>query len=691
MSLSQTFSTRLPSFQQFKKLNSIILKPPPYKNPSQSLEPLPKNQNQIKSKKGLILNTTNHDTKIKAYLSEIYQSYITRFEKVCKEVIQTKYEKIYKEIYQFAIMSNFFTSSIFSSLIINTDQNSGSFFDGLKRYLLKKINQENNASMFDIEHIIIPKGEIHFKDLNKLFYDLNIDNMNYELNNENETTRTRIIIIGEIHRIEAINLNLFLQRMMEYQRETNKQFNNILLFDVVYDPRSLFDKIKANLLCKMNFYSIDNVPSKNIYKEVLYKFIYEKSSSLFIPNSDNTKIIVDYVNNHQISIESFKHYFKFIIFQFFLMHNWDDDEYLIFSPEIENIVRANPNDDEVKIVKIKQFLKEKLQDIYSNDIKTPYLDLKEDVNSLFNTYVNHKTSRNIFFDFYNMFEKIFTEISEKNGEEEFFFDKYQFFFEFLQYGKNEGREDTKKSRVKVLSNYFEKFPNKDYALLLTDYILPNYYQTIEIISSRSTEYQDFLSRSKKMLEDAAKDLECPQKMLTLEMVLDKIIWWIKYLFDMPFFDSINKYDINNNTKKTKRKWLNIYQSYLQFYEIVNPSLLSIIMKMLTKEICNEENNKNYEVIPKNYTYENMLTCYIKCFMRIGSNFKLKYFFWEFINEFGIADVESEKEKEDVRKCKKIFLYFSYFFCLIGFFSRKRGNGEFFIKNYYSITNYYIKN
>ena len=27
------------------------------------------------------------------------------------------------------------------------------------------------------------------------------------------------------------------------------------------------------------------------------------------------------------------------------------------------------------------------------------------------------------------------------------------------------------------------------------------------------------------------------------------------------FDKI----INNNTKKTKRKWLNIYQSYLQFY------------------------------------------------------------------------------------------------------------------------------
>ena len=79
----------------------------------------------------------------------------------------------------------------------------------------------------------------------------------------------------------------------------------------------------------------------------------------------------------------------------------------------------------------------------------------------------------------------------------------------------------------------------------------------------------------------------------------------------------------------------------------------------------------------------MVICFI--------NFKWKYFFWEFINEFGIADVESEKEKEDVRKCKKIFLYFSYFFCLIGFFSRKRGNGEFFIKNYYSITNYYIKN
>ena len=71
----------------------------------------------------------------------------------------------------------------------------------------------------------------------------------------------------------------------------------------------------------MIFYSVEIDSSKNVYQEILYDVIYSKNLSLFIPNSDNAKFIVDIINKHQISIQSFKYYFKLLIFQFFLMHN----------------------------------------------------------------------------------------------------------------------------------------------------------------------------------------------------------------------------------------------------------------------------------------------------------------------------------------------------------------------------------
>ena len=265
MSLSQTFTSRVPSFDKFKKLNSIMLKPPNYERRPEKIEDPVKS----KSSKGLILNNTTYNDKTKQNLSEIYQSYIQRFEKISKDVINSKYDSLFQSIYKFIQFSG--SDTAFSSLIINTDQNSGSFFDGLKKYLAKRIIAEKKDSQYDMGHLLIPKGEIHFKDLSKLFYDLNIDNLNYEYN---DVSLTRIIIIGEIHRINSNNLNLFLQRMMEYRKEIKKHFNYVLLFDVVYDPKSLFDSIKANYLTKMSFYILDNVPSKNIYKEVLYNFIY---------------------------------------------------------------------------------------------------------------------------------------------------------------------------------------------------------------------------------------------------------------------------------------------------------------------------------------------------------------------------------------------------------------------------------
>ena len=40
-------------------------------------------------------------------------------------------------------------------------------------------------------------------------------------------------------------------------------------------------------------------------------------------------------------------------------------------------------------------------------------------------------------------------------------------------------------------------------------------------------------------------------------------------------------------------------------------------------------------------------------MRLGSNFKLKLFFWEFLNEIGLADVNDEDEQEKIKQAQKI--------------------------------------
>ena len=675
MSLSQTFTSRLPSFDKFKKLNSIMLKPPNYERRQETIE----DPVRSKSSKGLILNNTKYNDKTKQNLSEIYQSYIQRFEMISKDVINSKYDSLFQSIYKF--IQIFGCDKDFSSLIINTDQNSGSFFDGLKKYLAKRIIVEKKEYQYDMAHLLIPKGEIHFKDLNKLFYDLNIDNLNYEYN---DISLTRIIIIGEIHRIDPNNLNLFLQRMMEYRKENKKHFNYVLLFDVVYDPKSLFDSIKANYLTKMSFYIVDNVPSKNIYKEVLYKFIYERGHSIFIPNSDNTKTIVDYVNNNQISIESFKHYFKFLIFQFFLMHNWDDDEYLLFHQDLEALL---DNSEDISKEEINQAFKEKLLSIYGENKKIP-LDYTADVKNLSQKYEQKMRNRKIFFAFYMMFENILSEISKKNPS--FIFDKYQFFFEFLQYGSSQKKENVKNNRVSVLLTYFKAFPDQDYSVLLSDYILPHFTETIDSLATEKilndTEEKELID-SKNYLVNIVTSMNDPKNIILLKILLEKITHWLNNLLSLDLFFSITMYDLDSNSAKTKRKWINIYILYLKFYEMVNPNMLYILIQKLQTNICNIKNNPCYEINKKDYSVENTLCCFIKCFMRLGSCFKLKLFFWEFINELGIEDIN--KEKDDVAKMKKIFLYFSYIFCLIGFFSRKKGAGELFLKNYFNATSYYV--
>ena len=148
-----------------------------------------------------------------------------------------KYLKIYEYIYNFCINNNK-SKDYLNSLIINTDQNNESFYQGLSKYLKKK-----NSSSIDTSTIFSPKGELAFKDIKKLFKDLKIDDLTLELE-EKQYQKIRLLIIGELHKIDNISLSLFLSRLIDYQKQEKPQFNYIIIFDSTFEPKLFLTKIK---------------------------------------------------------------------------------------------------------------------------------------------------------------------------------------------------------------------------------------------------------------------------------------------------------------------------------------------------------------------------------------------------------------------------------------------------------------
>ena len=74
-------------------------------------------------------------------------------------------------------------------------------------------------------------------------------------------------------------------------------------------------------------------------------------------------------------------------------------------------------------------------------------------------------------------------------------------------------------------------------------------------------------------------------------------------------------------------------------------------------------------------------------MNLDSNFKLNHFFYDFLIEFKITEI-NDKNKDLVEKYKKVFLVLSYWFNLVGVFQKRKGKKQGFIKNYYSKVNYF---
>lgn len=705
------YQNYLPEYNKFKKRNTIIIKPPIRKEKTQK-ETLPE---PVESKKGLILNDSKYENEIKYTLRQISNHHISRFESICDNVILNKYEAIYSQIFNYMEMLSYSANDFFHAMIINTDQNSSCFFEGLGKFLYKQQkNKRELSNQIDSNKLIIPKGESHFKDLPKLFQDLNLG---LDFDDNIVTPISRLIVIGEIQRIDQIALNIFLRRLIEYEQLAYRQYHNILVFDVAYDPRNLLDKIKANILSKMILHQIDNVPSKNIYKEVLYKYIYEQSNCLFIPNSKNTKIIVDYINNHQISISSFQHSFKFSILTFFLMHSWDDDEYLLFSNELENIAEEEKENEESKAKMIKQFFKKKLKNIYgkSNNSTNSNNYNQDDIDNLVTSYNKHYNNKSVFFEFYQMFENIIFKLTLNNKNDYEPFDKFQFFFEFLQYDYIDD-SNKRSSRILLIEKYIKKFPKADYTLLINEYILPDYRQLIQKLEKNKTIDTEIYTKLTSMIKQLEllgnEDIEnfhpnnddltsiketrslngfksIHHQLITTKEIFNRLLHWFELLFTNNIFDMINDFDKELTIKKKKRKWLNSYKNYFDFSETVNPSLGFSIMKTLCQIVEETIQKKLDNTIKEKFDFLSILMVYIDCFKKLGSTFRLKLFFIEFLSEMD-ANIEINSDNEMQKQLKTIFIYVSYAFCLIGFFSKKKGMGnDVYMKNYFAMPDYYI--
>ena len=346
--------------------------------------------------------------------------------------------------------------------------------------------------------------------MEKLFDQLKIGE--YEVEEKKSEQLSRIIIVNDIQAINSVAFNIFIARILEYNRIPFPKYNYILIFDIAYDPKNLYDKFNVSFLPKLQFLTINNTPSHHLYHEILYNFIYSRNSSFYIPKSQSIKVILESIDLHQISIDAFKHYFRFILFQFFFMHHWNDDEYLLFMEELnEHKIKKeikqeeNENKDQVKDKKSqkkksieienmddlidnkrREILEQKLKEIYmsSNELKEltkKYKVLPSNINieveKLLNNYKEKMNNWKIVKLFYQLFEGFIPKylMKEKNDEEKI----YNFLYKFLQYDEQTDQDKILSNRVSEIHEIITKIDKPTEAI--KDYFYPKFKEIVEKI------------------------------------------------------------------------------------------------------------------------------------------------------------------------------------------------------------------
>jgi hypothetical protein len=755
----------IPTFDKFSKMNFVSVGPRKFSHAGSSSSQAKQNtQEMVKN----VLTESKYEKPVKKKLREIYKEYYERFETICKDVIDMKYSNIFDEIYHFLLFMKYCEDPILRTIVINTDQNANDFFYSMEQYFMWKYNYTPNND--NMNNRIIFVADEKFKDMKGLFKFLNICDDRTGFETKEQKKFERLIVLREIQKIDKTSLNLLISRLIDYHQYEYRIFTNIIVFDVSYDPRGLYDKIKPNHLCKMTFSNVENIPSRNIYQEVLYKFIYENSNNLFIPNSTYLKKIVDYANNHQISVKSFKHYFKFLIIDFFLIGSWSRDEYLLYHPDLiqlqhdkneENNKKKNNNiynpvNQELSSAELEKFFYKEIKKIYSSTSSkknsvTEKVYSKEDVDHLVRAYKTEKENRELFFTFYKFLEDLVLYLNTMTKRKMYTIDKYQFFFDFLQLGMTPDK--VTEFRTNLLRTSLNRIEDKAYVDITKDVIIKKFKLFLNIsddetevnhmqIDSSSDDRDNllkFLHKLEKLVKNSGFDEyhkvfnmsnsrskskthfnhnnEDLPPLVTNEEFVEKLLkLFNEELFTLSFFSYMDKNENRKIKYSDPRIMLNSAKKYIIFSEVVNPSLNSIVIDILYsfEKILEDEAKKeklkikgkkvrinsqlddtnlsvveepiNSENFNENFKFSKLLKHFMILYSQAPVEFKLKYIFAEYLNQFGL-DYEN---KEKVQKMRNHFLYFCHIFYLLGFISRKRTRNDVYIKNYFQMTNYFSK-
>ena len=724
------FEESLPDYEEYKNSSCIVLGPKESskKSPKKALKKSEKDYYNKPKKvaNSLVLNNTLFEPNIIKNLRALYSQYSEEFSDICNTVLKQKYKLINKNIYKFCNTGFENNNGMMGSIILNTDQNRPDFFQQLLEYIKRKAKSKNDQ--FDLDsnfNYVYPQT---LNDLEKLFKTLNIDND--EIIDSRKDQLKRIIIVTDIQSSNHVAFNIFIQRILEYNRREYPKYDYILIFDVAYDPKTLFDKINVSLLSKIVFFSITNTPSNYLYHEILYNYIYKMNTGFYIPKSYSLKNVLDSIELHQISIESFKHYFNLILFQFFFMHQWNDDEYLIFLNDLDenkikqslNLDKNENNDKKTESVekknkakkksenetleniidnKRREILENKLNEIYN---ETPMLkeltkeynilsnNIKNEVEKLLKCYKNKMNTWKIFKKFYELFEGFITNYLRDSKDHKD--SVYYFLYEFLQYDSSSDFKEIIKRRAKSVCKIIDKL--EDNIEAFKNYFHPNYLKVVNEIEPLLNDVdKKFLNGVSDKLKKFMKSFEGID-LENVGKISDNFKIWVEELFNMECFKKINESDNEQVKENCERKFVNVYRRYIDYKYIIEPPLMhSFLIDLFNYATIikgkKEKDNKDFfEIKEGDFEFKNALRAYFKCFMNLSSTFKLSHFFYDFLIEFNINTI-NDKNKELVEKYKKIFLVLSYWFNLVGIFQKKKGKKQIFVKNYYEKVNYFGNN
>ena len=414
------------------------------------------------------------------------------------------------------------------------------------------------------------------------------------------------------------------------------------------------------------------------------------------------------------------------------MHQWNDDEYLLYMEELNekkiskeikreeynninnnnNINKEQTNDKKNQKKKIiendskenmidnkrREILEKKLIEIYASTPELKELtkkykllppNINNEVEKLLINYKEKMNKWNAFKLFYELFESIIKEYlsnsNNKNNEDSI----YYFLYKFFQYDSSSDFDKIIKQRALAIKEIIEKL--EDQMEVLKNYFYPKFINTVkEVEPLLSDEDKPLLKESEKELDNFIKGFD-NINVEKVSMISDVFNRWVVKLLRLNCFRKINEAEDEQIKENCTRKYFNVYHKYLEYKYIIEPPLMrSFLEDLFQYAITTSKNKSSFEIIENNFEFKNILKAYFKCLMNLDSTFKLNHFFYDFLIEFKITSID-DKNKDLVEKYKKVFLVLSYWFNLVGVFQKKKGRKQGFIKNYYSIVNYFEDN